>query len=154
MFLCHVTIRVLSNYKMVYTFYPVDDIDGYVWALKREGFRSDKEIEEIRKKHQDARDAIDKKVDKFQRERRFKIMNKNLKSFCGHDCDSVSIHLKMKIGSNGKVKVKLNFPFAELEAWVQRWDTLKPPMKLMLRCLKYAGASREFLENLMRLQNE
>lgn len=137
---------------MVYKFQPVDDIDAYVWALKREGFYSDTEIDEIRVKHENARKELDEKVEKFQRERRIKIMNKTLKNFCNQDYDSTKVILKFKVVNN-KVKTKIVVPFAELEDWVKVWDTKKPPIKTILKCLKLYGESREFLERLVLIHS-
>lgn len=134
---------------MTYVFKPVWDIDGYIFGLKREGFLTDCQIEDVRRKHQDAKDLVEKQAADKATERKFKLMNQAVRQFCNFNCDTTLTQVKMKV-STDKVRIKIVVPFAELETWVQEFDSKKPPKPLMLKCLKTAGASREFLENLIK----
>jgi hypothetical protein len=137
-------------------FVPVRDIDGYIKGLKREGFYTDLQIADIRKRHQDALNAIDAEAEKRRVIHKFKVERKVLqyvasiiKTPFDLSVDNVwECSVKIKVRKDGTIKVETVFPFAEFDHWMTYKEDKKPPLVMMLKCLKLAGASRQVCEEL------
>ena len=124
-------------------FVPIEDIDGYVWALKKEGFYSDKQIENIRKKHQDALDKI--KYNKLfgplmRLERKMKT---SYKPICEYDKCRVLMVIK-----NNKIRVKIFRPFEEYIQCVTSDKNVG--VETIIKCYALNGATREFCEEIIK----
>ncbi len=141
------------------SFVPIRDIDGYVSALKREGFYTDHQIADIRKRHQDALDLIDAERHKKQRERTLRLersvltkISNILKTPFDLHVDNVwECNVKIKVRKDGTLKIDTVFPFAEFDHWMMYKSEQKPPMMMMVKCLKLAGAPRSACEEFVRV---
>lgn len=126
----------------MYEFKPIEDLNGYVRALQKEGFYSAKEIEEIRKKHQDAKDE-----QRFRHESKFL---KHISTLTDTKFDSnVNNVWECTVSVKGD-KVRVIFPFAELDDWFDKHRTVKPPPLTVVKCLKLAGAPRSVCEDVLK----
>jgi len=132
---------VRLSHKM-YEFKPIDDLDGYIKGLRREGFYTEAQIEEIRKKHQDAKDAM-----RFRHETKFL---KHISSLTDTGfVSNVNNIWECTVSVKGN-KVKVTFPFAELDDWFAKHRTVRPPVMTVVKCLKLAGASRTVCEEVVK----
>lgn len=137
-------------------FVPVRDIDGYIKGLKREGFYTDLQIADIRKRHQDALNELDAEAQKKRDNRKLKFERKVLeyvasiiKTPFNLSVDNVwECTVKIKVRKDGTLKIDTIFPFAEFDHWMTYKEDKKPPLPMMLKCLKLAGASRQVCEEL------
>jgi hypothetical protein len=136
-------------------FVPICDIKGYVDSLRREGFYTELQIADIHKKHQDALDAIAQKKERDGFNRRIRIQTKLIshlaQSINGSFVPSVNnvweCNVSIKVGKDGP-RVKVTFPFAELDHWVKYKETQKPPLMLVLKCMKNAGATKDMCKEI------
>lgn len=138
------------------SFVPVRDIDGYIRGLKRERFYTDLQIADIRKRHQDALDEIDREASKKRETHKLKVERKVLeyvsniiKTPFHLSVDNIwECSVKIKVRKDGTLKVETIFPFAEFDHWMTYKEHQKPPLIMMLKCLKMAGAPRQVCEEL------
>lgn len=137
-------------------FVPIADVDAYVASLKREGFYSDLQIADIRKKHQDALDALRDAKAQRERERILRMETKVLTKLSQIVTDAVDLtvdnvwecNVKLKVRKDGSIKVDTVFPFAEFDHWMTHKSEQKPPMMTMVKCMMLAGASRRACEQI------
>jgi hypothetical protein len=135
-------------------FVPIADVDAYVKSLKREGFFTDLQIADIRKKHQDALDAQKVLVEKKLRDRTLKLEKTVLEKVAQMVTDTLELtvnnvwecNVKVRVRKDGSLKIETVFPFAEFDHWMRYKSEHKPPMMTMVRCLKMAGAPRSACE--------
>jgi hypothetical protein len=136
------------------SFVPIQDIDGYISGLKREGFYTDLQIADIRKRHQDALDLINAANANKKRDRTLRLersvlekISKIIKTPFDLQVDNVwECNLKIKVRKDGTLKVETVFPFAEFDHWMTYKSEHKPPTMMMVKCLKLAGAPRSVCE--------
>ena len=140
-------------------FVPVRDIDGYIKGLKREGFYTDLQIADIRKRHQDALNELESEAQKKRDTRKLKMERKVLeyvasiiKTPFDLSVDNVwECSVKIKVRKDGTLKVETVFPFAEFDHWMTYKEDKKPPLVMMLKCLKLAGAPRQACEEFAKV---
>jgi hypothetical protein len=141
------------------SFVPIQDIDGYISGLKREGFYNDLQIEDIRRRHQDALDAMNEQKERKKRERTLRLersvlekISKIIKTPFDLQIDNVwECSVKIKVRKDGTLKVDTVFPFAEFDHWMTYKSEHKPPMMMMVKCLKLAGAPRSACEEFVNV---
>jgi hypothetical protein len=137
-------------------FVPIEDVDGYVIALKREGFYTDLQIADIRKKHEDALKAqeVEKKhkfeTNKFLVEQRvLKYISNLLTHHFEPNVDNVwECKVSLKVSKDGTIKTKIVFPFAEFDHWMTHNLHDKPPLPIILRAMRDAGASKDMCKEI------
>jgi hypothetical protein len=56
-------------------------------------------------------------------------------------------NVSIKVGKDG-LRVKVTFPFAELDHWVKYKESQKPPLMLVLKCMKNAGATKDMCKEI------
>lgn len=139
------------------SFIPIRDIDGYVSGLKREGFYTDLQIADIRRKHQDALDTLAEQKERSRQTRTLRLersvlekISRVIKTPFNLHVDNVwECNIKIKVRKDGSLKIATVFPFAEFDHWMTYKSDEKPPVLMMAKCLKLAGAPRAACEEFM-----
>lgn len=128
----------MSNKRFV----PIADIDGYIRAIKKEGFYSDFQIECIRQRHTDALEAH-MKPEPVVPPRPNSGYDQNVKN-------KDEVYLKMKVGKNG-VKVQVIAPWSEYLDWIAKHGVRDIPDLVMIRCHALNGAPRSWCEMMYKM---
>lgn len=148
---------ILMNIKLpMAKFVPIRDVDGYIRSLKREGFYSDLEIADIRLRHEAALSVYTVDAQRKKDDRKLRIERKVLEYISNvikTPFDMIvnnvwECSVKIKVRKDGTLKVDTVFPFAEFDHWITYKEDKKPPLILMMKCLKLAGAPRSACEEL------
>jgi hypothetical protein len=128
----------MSNKRFV----PIADIDGYIRALKTEGFYSPYEIECIRQRHINALEA--------QNKPEIVIPPKRTMDYVKNVASKDDVYLKMKVGKNG-VKAQVIAPWSEYLDWIAKHGTRNIPDLVVIRCHALNGAPRSWCEMMYKL---
>lgn len=128
----------MSNKRFV----PIADIDGYIGALKREGFYSEYQIESIRRRHTEALEQRKKpEVD---------VEPKRTSDYQRLVTDKNDSYIKMKVGKHG-VKVQVIAPWSEYLDWIEKHGTRDIPDLVVIRCHALNGAPRAWCEMMYKI---
>ena len=120
------------------TFVPIQDIEGYVRALTREGFYTADQIEEIRKKHEAHLKPLVEKPLSPVRMHYIPILT-----------DKESVYIKYTLTPKGKVKIKIVAPFDEYNTLVKKLGFNNVPPMAWIKACALNGASKEYCKCLM-----
>lgn len=119
-------------------FIPIreDLLGAYVDGLRREGFYTEDQIQEIYEKHLLANKNIKKPVYKKEVEQKIEYSPKVKNN------DDYYVDFRV---SKSKVKVNIVFPFKEMNEWhVKNGYKKTLPPEIYIRCLLLNGASEEY----------